>query len=320
VNEPSEQRVGLLSGLAAYGLWGLMPLYFNALRPLAALPILEHRIVWSTVLLVVLLTITRRWPALIKCLRDFKLVLTLLTTALLLAVNWVTYIWGVTHDQVLYTSLGYFVNPLVSILLGMLFLGERLRRLQWLAVLLAAGGLVFAMSWERTVPWITLTLACSFGVYGLLRKLAPIDSLVALAIETFVLTVPAACGLVAYARTAPFLGEGQPWQKALLLLSGVATTAPLLLFGIAARRLPLSVLGFLQYLAPSVQFLLGILVFGEAFPLGLQVCFVCTWVGLAVLSAEAVLRQPARQPAEAINDDATVGEAAGDTAAWRASS
>jgi chloramphenicol-sensitive protein RarD len=156
------------------------------------------------------------------------------------------------------------------------------------------------MYWLRAVPWITLTLACSFGVYGLLRKLAPIDSLVALAIETFLLTVPAACGLVAYARSAPFLGEGPPWQKALLLASGLTTTAPLLLFGMAARRLPLSVLGFLQYLAPSVQFLLGILVFGEVLPLGLQVCFVCTWAALAILSVEAVLRQPALPAAEAM--------------------
>lgn len=320
MNEPDEQRVGLLSGLAAYGLWGLMPLYFNALKPLAALAILEHRIVWSTVLLMVLLTVMGRWPVLLRALGDIKIIFTLLTTALLLATNWLVYIWGVTHGQVLYTSLGYFVNPLVSIILGMLFFGERLRRIQWLAVSLAACGLVFSMYWLRMVPWITLTLAFSFGVYGLLRKLCPIDSLAALAIETFVLTVPAAYGLILHAQTAPFLGDGQPWQKALLVMSGLTTTAPLLLFGIAARRLPLSVLGFLQYLAPSVQFLLGILVFGEVLPLGLQVCFICTWVALAILSVEAMARQPTLPSREEPGDEPAICEDTGERPAWKLSS
>jgi chloramphenicol-sensitive protein RarD len=295
-----DTRGGLLYGLAAYGFWGLMPLYFWLVGTVALLEILAHRIVWSAVLVAAILTGWRRWQDLTRSLRSGRTVRLLLISALLVAVNWLVYIYGVSTQRVLQTSLGYFINPLFSVVLGIMFFRERLRPWQWIALGLAVAGLSYLVVAVGELPWIALAVAGTFALYGLVRKTAPVDGLIGLAIETMLLA-PAALGGLTLGMTTgkSSFGYNEWTTDGLLLLSGVVTTIPLLCFGQAARRLRLSTLGFLQYLTPTMQFLLALWVFGEPFPPALRVSFGFIWAALLIFIVDALRarRRPAAVPA-----------------------
>jgi chloramphenicol-sensitive protein RarD len=297
-----DTRSGVFYGLATYAAWGLAPLYFRTLGGVTPLEVLAHRIVWSTLLLAVVLSVRGRWPELAGCVRSGRLRWALLLSSLLLAANWLVYVYAVGSGQVLQSSLGYFLNPLFSVFLGVLCLRERLRPGQWLALALAALGLGCLVWNAGQLPWVALALTGSFGLYGLVRKVARVDSLVGLAVETLVLLPVAAVFLAeeVLRGTASF-AHGNRNLDGLLLLSGVVTTVPMLFFGQAVRRLRLSTLGFVQYLSPSLQFLLAVAVFGEPFQPAQGVGFACVWTALLMFSVDAVTawRRRPRPPVSA---------------------
>jgi chloramphenicol-sensitive protein RarD len=299
----SSTRRGTLYGAGAYLLWGLFPLYWPLLLPSTALEVLAHRILWSLVVVVVLLAVLRTLPQLLAVLRDRAKAWRLALAAVFIAVNWFTYIYGVSSGQVVETSLGYFTNPIVTVLLGVLVLGERLRPVQWSALGLA-GIAVLVLSVENgRPPYIALVLAFSFGAYGLLKKTAKVGAVEGLGVETLVLLVPAAA-FVAWlgaSGTGTFGTEGAG-HAALLALSGIVTAVPLLLFGAAASRVPLTTLGILQYLAPTLQFLLGVTLFDEPMPPVKLFGFVLVWVALVLFTTDVLrhrrqLRLAVPQPA-----------------------
>jgi chloramphenicol-sensitive protein RarD len=297
-------RRGTLYGAGAYLLWGLFPLYWPLLEPAGAVEVLAHRILWSLAVVVVLLAALRRLPQLLAVLRDRGRMWRLSLAAVVIAVNWGTYIWGVTHGRVVETSLGYFVNPIVTVLLGVLVLGERLRRLQWAALALAALAVVLLTVVNGRPPWIALVLALSFGSYGLLKKTAAVGAVEGLGVETVVLLVPAGAYVawLSAGGAGTFTGHGSG-HASLLALSGVVTAVPLLLFGAAATRVPLTTLGVLQYLAPTLQFLIGVLLDDEPMPPGKLLGFALVWLALALFTSESVrhrrrgLRLAVAQPA-----------------------
>jgi chloramphenicol-sensitive protein RarD len=295
---PPGQRVGLAFGLAAYLAWGLLPLYFRALHGVPPLEILAHRITWSVLLLAGLTSWFRRWPEVVRPLSTWRGRLTLLATTSLISVNWGVYIWAVHAGRVLESSLGYFINPLVNVLLGVLFLGERLTRRQLVAVGLAGLGVAALVVSAGTLPWVALVLAASFGFYGLLRKRARIDAVAGLFSETALLAPAAVAGLAwLAARGEGHLG-GAPGTSALLVAAGVITAQPLIWVAIGVQRLRLSTIGLLQYVAPTMQFSIAVFVFGEPFTAAHGVAFACIWASLAlytwdVLRAVAV---PAGRP------------------------
>jgi len=292
-----DSRGGLFYALVAYAWWGIMPLYFAQLRHVSALELLAHRIVWSAVLLLVLLAVFGRGRLLRDALTTPRTLALLLASTTLIALNWFVYIYGVVTGQTLHASLGYYVNPLVSVLLGLFVFGERLRPWQWVALALAAAGLVYFFVVEGSVPWITLVLAVSFGLYGLLRKVMPVDATTGVTAETLLLTPLAAGGMLwAWSYDALAMPQTDAATQGLLVFAGFMTTVPLLCFGLAARRLPLTILGLVQYLSPTMQFLCGVVFLGEHFPPSLQVCFACTWVALLIFSIEGLYHQ--RRPAE----------------------
>jgi len=282
----TEPRRGLACGVAAYLLWGLFPLYWPLLKPAGPLEILANRFVWSLLVVVVILAAQRRWRWIAAVLRRPRRLALLVAAAVLIATNWGVYIYGVNSGHVVETSLGYFINPLVTVLFGVLLLGERLRPLQWTALALGAVAvLVLTVDYGR-LPWIALTLAFSFGTYGLLKKVLAMDSVQALAMETAVLVLPALAYLAWLGGgTLPRLGIG---HAALLVASGLVTATPLLAFGVAARTLPLATLGLLQYLAPVLQFLFGVFLFGEPMPLPRLAGFALVWAALALATAEGL--------------------------------
>ena len=283
-------RAGLFYGLAAYTWWGLMPFYFEQVdKEVAALELLAHRIVWSVLLLALLLTALRRWPGVRRCLGSMKTLRLLAVTTVLLAVNWLAYIWCAITDQLVQASLGYFILPLVSIVLGLVFLGERLRGVQWLAVGLATAGVVIPVVHAGEFPWLALSVAITFSVYGLLRKRLNIDGLTGLTVETLLLA-PLSLGYLlwlCYSGTG-VMGQKSHWLDAMLLLSGVVTTVPLYCFGEAARRLPLTVLAFMQYLSPTLQLLLAVARRGEGFGPVRQFSFALIWLALAVFTLSSL--------------------------------
>ena len=283
-----EDRRGIAYGLAAYGLWGLFPLYWRLLEPARALEILAHRIAWSLVFVAIVVGVTRNFRRLSGLLRDRRAMGLLSAAAVLIAVNWYTYIYGVNSGRVVETALGYFINPLVTVLLGVIVLRERLRVAQWVAVAVAAVAVVvLAIDYGRP-PWIALTLAVSFGTYGLIKKtVGNVPALDGLAIETGVLFLPAVVVLGTYQAdgSAAFGHEGAG-NVALLMATGVVTAIPLLLFAAAARRVPLVSLGLLQYLAPVMQFVLGLFVFDEAMPMARWVGFILVWIGLVLFTVD----------------------------------
>lgn len=293
----SGRRAGVASGLAAYVLWGLFPLYWGFLEPATPLEVLAARVVFSLVSLALLVTAVGQWPTIRAVLADRRRLGILTGAALIVSVNWGVFIWAVDNDHVVDASLGYFINPLVSIALGVIVLRERLRRLQWLAVAIAAVAVVYATVSMGRLPWIALILAFSFGVYGLAKKLAGVDAIASLTVEMLVLT-PIAVAYIGWLWTQDELVFGtQGWAHALLMVgAGPVTALPLLFFGFAAHRVPLSVLGPLQYVAPSLQLVIGVWVFGELMSPERWLAFVGVWIALAVFTVDALRNSRSRQP------------------------
>jgi chloramphenicol-sensitive protein RarD len=280
-------RAGVVYAVAAYGWWGLVPIYFKAVAHLPPAEVLAHRIVWSVVLLAVLMRVYRRWVDGWTALRDRKTLLTLCGTTLLLALNWFTFIWAVAHEQVLEASLGYFINPLFTVLLGFVFLRERLRRWQTASVALATVGVTYLTVAYGHMPVVALLLAGTFGFYGLLRKTAKVDALVGLTVETMLIG-PVALGYLIYlgAEGSGYFGAVSRGMDALLAFAGVVTALPLLWFAHAARRLRLSTVGFLQYIAPTMQLLIAVVAFGEPFTGDHLISFGCIWTALLIYSID----------------------------------
>lgn len=280
---------GILAGIGAYILWGLFPIYWRLLEGVPAIEILVHRMVWSMLFVAVILTIQKDWHWLKGTLHNRRTMLTYTVAAILLSINWFTYIWAVNAGFVIEASLGYFINPLVNILLGVIFLGEKLRSGQVAAVILAVLGVVYLTVSYGSLPWISLILAFTFGMYGLIKKTAPLESMHGFSLETLVLFLPA-LGYLIYREAAgvgAFVHEGTA-VTLLLILAGPVTSIPLLLFGYSARRIPLSMLGFIQYIAPTIQFMLGVFVYAEPFPPARLVGFSIIWLALLIYSLESV--------------------------------
>ncbi|MFA6113307.1 MAG: EamA family transporter RarD [Sphingomonas sp.] len=278
---------GAILGVAAYVLWGVLPLYLKLLQHVPAGQVVAHRILWSVLMLVVVVVLFGRVRTILAAVTK-RTLLMLTASAFLIAVNWLVYIWAVQNAHVLDASLGYFINPLVNVALGVAVLGERVRRIQWVAIALAAAGvLVMALSNGSSI-WISLVLALSFGTYGLIRKVVAIDALGGLLIET-ILLAPFALGLLLVAHGG---GEGAFGREMatdlLLVVAGAVTAAPLLLFAGAARRMPYAALGLLQYIAPTLQFLIAIFVFGEHLRPHDLAAFALIWVGLAVYASDSI--------------------------------
>ena len=284
-----EARKGAWSGLLAYGLWGLFPLYFKTVVEVPALEVLAHRVLWSFLVLVVLVAITRRADEIRTILADPGTALMLLGSTLLIATNWLLFIVSVNTGRVIESSLGYFINPLVNVLLGYLFLSERLRGPQRASLLLAGAGVALLVGLHGKVPWISAALAVTFAFYALLRKMAPVESLPGLTFETGILAPAALCYIAwgAASGNGSFLTGTVRFDR-LLPLAGIITAVPLLLFGVAARRVRLTTLGFLQYVTPTGHFLLAVFAFGEPFGKGDLAAFLMIWGGLAIYTIDAV--------------------------------
>lgn len=278
---------GMLYAIGAYLLWGFFPIYWKALHALPALEILSSRIVWSLLFIGLLLAQRRRWRWLAEARRDWRVLLLYLLSGAILAVNWYTYIWAVNVDRVVETSLGYFINPLLSVLLGVLLLRERLRQGQWTAVVVAAAGVIYLTFVYGRLPWVALTLALSFGIYGYIRKTGALGALEGLALETAWMFLPALLYLLLLqAQGIGHFGHVDAWTTLLLVGSGVATAVPLLWFGLAARRIPLSTIGILQYIAPTCQFLIGVFLYDEPFSRNQLLGFSLIWLALLIYTVD----------------------------------
>ncbi len=284
-----DERRGMALGAAAFGLWGLFPLYWPLLEPAKATEILAHRVLWSLVVTTVMLVVTRRTAMLPAMWRNRRVRFVMIGAGLTIGMNWFTYIWGVNNGHVVETSLGYYINPLVTVLMGVVILGERLRRWQWGALTLAfVAVLVLTLELGRP-PWISLVLAFSFGTYGLLKKQAAVGPIEGLTYEGLVLAPLA----LAYLVWLSMVGQATAWSQgadhvALLATTGLVTAAPLLCFAGAANRVSLTTLGLLQYIAPTLQFLLGVLVFHEPMPWMRWVGFSLVWVALVIFTGESL--------------------------------
>ena len=290
---------GILKGIGAYVLWGFFPIYWKLLHQVPALQVIGNRIVWSFLLLAGVLLFSHQWTAFRMSASEPKVIGIYSVAGVLLTVNWLVYVWGVNSGFIVETSLGYFINPLISVLLGVLFLGERLRSRQWIAVGIAAFGVAYLTYVYGHLPGIALALALSFGFYGLVKKLAPLGALHGLALETgIVFPFALAYLLIVGLRGAgAFLQDG-PWITLLLIGAGPVTTIPLLMFASAAREIPLTLIGLLQYIAPTLQFLIGVFVFKEPFNLSLLIGFSIIWLALIVFWVENYLSH--RTPVEPI--------------------
>ena len=284
-------RSGFLLGLAAYGLWGVLPVYFKLLAAIPAVDIVAHRVLWSLPFLTILVVLGRGWSKVRAAIGHGRTLVILMITALLIGGNWLLYVYAVTSGHILAASFGYYLNPLANVLLGRFVLHERLNRLQWAAVAIAAAGISVLAAGALGQLWISLTLCISFALYGLLRKVVPADALTGLSVETAIL-FPLAVGWLAWRSSAgaPVMGTDE-MQTGLLFLAGIVSTTPLLLFTAAAKRLPYSTLGMLQFLAPTLQFLLAVALYGEAFTLAHAIAFPAIWLAL-VLYVTALVRAP----------------------------
>jgi len=284
---------GIVSAALAFFCWGLFPLYFHAIGEVPPLQILAHRMLWSLLFLMIVLAVRRQW-AWLSIVRQPRVFGSFVASALLLSINWLIYIWAVNNGHVIEASLGYFINPLVNIIFGSVLLKERLRRPQWMAIGVAALGVAW-LTWQAGhMPWIALALAASFGGYGLLRKTAALGALEGLSFETMVLFPLAAAYVIwlsVHGENA-FLNTHSDTTRLLLVAAGPITAIPLLLFAAGARKIPLSVLGLLQYLSPTLQFLLGVWLFHEAFTRDRLVGFVLIWLALALFAVEGLLNRP----------------------------
>jgi chloramphenicol-sensitive protein RarD len=283
-------RGGFLLGLGAYGLWGFLPIYFKALAGVSAVDIVAHRVLWSLPFLALLTMLARGWDKVRLAFAQPKTLGILALTALLIATNWLLYVYAVTSGHILASSFGYYLNPLANVLLGRFVLGERLTRLQWIAVAIAAAGISVLAAGAAGQLWISLSLCATFALYGLLRKVVAADAMTGLAVETALL-FPFAVAWLAWrtAAGAPSFGSTE-METGLLVLAGIVSTTPLLLFTAAARKLAYSTLGMLQFLAPTLQFLIGVY-YGERFSTAHAIAFTAIWIALA-LYVTALLRAP----------------------------
>ncbi len=286
----NQRRLGIIYALLAYGIWGVLPLYLKALQRVPPLQVVAHRIVWAALLLVVVVTLGRQRQFLVQVSQRPRLIWTFMASALGLSINWLVYIWAVNQGRIVDASLGYFINPLFSVVLAVVVLKERLRVGQWAAVGLAALGVLWLALLAGQLPWIGLTLAASFGMYGLLRKTTSVDALGGLTLETLLLLPFASL----YLLVISFQGQGT-WAtadvslRALLVAAGPITALPLLSFAAGARRIPLSLLGLLQYLGPSLQLALGVFVFHEHLPAAKLAGFALIWLALVLYASEGAL-------------------------------
>ncbi|MEP7007235.1 MAG: EamA family transporter RarD [Sphingomonas bacterium] len=278
---------GILLGVGAYVIWGLLPLYFKLLGTVPATQVLAHRILWSVLLLAAIVLLLKRGRAIRAAARGRTLLL-LAASAFLIAVNWLVYIWAVQNGHVLEASLGYFINPLVNVALGVTVLGEKVRRVQWVAVAIAGLGVAIMTASGGGAIWISLVLAFSFGTYGLLRKIATIDALGGLFVET-ILLAPFACAVLVLASAQGNAAFGHDrGLDALLVLAGAVTAIPLLMFAAAARRMPYTALGLLPYIGPTLQFALAVFLFGEPLHRTDMLTFALIWIGLAIYAVDGL--------------------------------
>ena len=289
-NGHNEHRKGVLYGILCYGTWGFFPLYWKMLQHVPPVEILCHRMFWSMVFMVTLFVGIRRYPVRqhVRTRRQFLL---LFLTGALMAANWGVYIWAINNGHIVQSSLGYYINPLLNVLFGFLFLKERLNRVQCVSLLLAVVGVTYLTVDFGSFPLISIVLALTFALYGLVRKKIDIDATSALTVETIYMSFPALAYLVVtFMQGNNALNDFHLPTALLLAMGGVVTALPLLWFGKAAERIPLSTMGFIQYLSPSLQLLIGVIFFGEPFTPSHVVCFSCIWVGLILFSVDAVVR------------------------------
>lgn len=286
---------GVVQACLAYAIWGLMPLYFHLLSGVASLDIVLHRALWSLVFILVLLAVLRRWAWLGPIARHPKALWTYALSSLLLSGNWLVYVWAINDGRVVETSLGYFISPLFNVLLGYFVLRERPRRAQWIALAIATLGVLWLAVVAGSIPWVSLVLAASFGVYGLMRKTSPLGAIEGLALETLLLAPLAAALLAWRASSASGAAEAGSSTLALLALAGPLTVLPLVLFAAGARRIPMTTLGLLQYISPTIQFVLGVWLFHEPFAGTRLAGFVLIWMGLAIYTAEGLLAMRGRR-------------------------
>jgi chloramphenicol-sensitive protein RarD len=293
-------KKGILYGIGAYVLWGFFPIYWKFLHQVSALQVIGHRIGWSFILLVAFILLTKQWQDFRStALNSWKTLGIYLIAGVLLTINWLVYVWGVNAGFIVETSLGYFINPLLSVLLGVIFLRERLRLTQWIPVIIAAIGVIYLTFVYGRLPWIALSLAFSFGFYGLVKKLAPLGSLYGLTLETGIV-FPAALiylAVVEFNGTGAFLHDSA-LVDIFLIGAGVVTTIPLLMFASAAKQIPLTVVGLLQYIAPTLQFLIGVFIYKEPFDKSHLIGFAIVWVALIVFWMENYFAR--RMPVEPV--------------------
>lgn len=286
VNDPASARVGVIAGLLTFGTWGLLPLYLKQLADLPPPEVLANRVVWSVVMMAIFIVVLREWSAVIKAITNRRVILTLVATAALITVNWLIYIFAVSSGHILQASLGYFINPLISVLFGFIFLRETMLRQHWIAVGLAALGVGFLIVRLGEIPIVSLGLALTFATYGLLRKTIPVTGITGMTIESLLIG-PLALAYLLWLehQGVGHFGHDGAMRDALLIFGGPVTAIPLVLFGIAVRRVRLSTIGLMQYIAPSGQFLLATQLYDEPFTATHAWAFSCIWLGLAIYSA-----------------------------------
>lgn len=289
---------GVFYATATYVMWGSLPIYWKALSSLPGLETTAHRVVWSALFTALLLTMQRNWRWLGRVIKQPRLLITLVAISLLLLANWLIYIYAVNHNQILESSLGYFINPLVNVLLGIVFLRERPRMWQWVAIAVATAGVAYLTYSYGSLPWIALGLAASFGFYALLKKSATLPSIEGFFIETTILAVPLGLYLLLLAQRGQGSFGHTDWQTTtLLLLAGPVTAIPLILFSAGAKRVPMTLLGLLQYISPSISFILSIVLFHEPFSHTQLIGFSFIWVALAIFTLESTIGYRRLQPA-----------------------
>ncbi len=286
----TKNNNGLCAAFGAFLIWGLLPLYWKTISSAIPLEILCHRITWSTVTTLLILVLWGKTGKLISVLKDKKVMARFILTSILLSGNWLLYIWAVNSDFIVESSLGYFINPLINVLLGMIFLKEKLRSTQWLAMFMAFGGVCYLTFGYGHFPWIAIVLALTFAFYGLLRKTAPLPSLEGLCLETSILFIPALFSMIFLAMQGNLDFIHQNTNGRLFLAgTGIVTSLPLLLFGYAAQKIRLSTLGVIQYLGPSMQLCIGIFVYGESFPKEQLIGYALVWCGLLIYATEGIM-------------------------------
>ncbi|RDC60410.1 Protein RarD [Alteripontixanthobacter maritimus] len=291
-SDPSATKSGLFAALGAYVIWGFLPLYLILVKIVPPTEFVAWRIIWTLPLCLLIVMLRGQRHALMTAVRSGAVMLTLLLTAVLIAINWLVYIWAIQNGEVYAASLGYYINPLLNVVLGTVFLGEKLTRRQWAAVALAACGVALLLGGALTTLWISLTLAASFGTYGLLRKRVDVGAVPGLTIESAILILPAMAAVVYFAGLPAGSSFGNDLSLSLLImLGGVLTAVPLLLFAIAARRMAYSTLGFIQFLAPTIVFILGLTVFGQELKTVQLACFILIWSAAAIFVWDIWARQ-----------------------------